>query len=152
MYPLLHLALRLWHFYDRHLATGQTPQSIGAWGERWAARYLTLRGCKVLERNARPCRHGELDLVAKRGKVYLFIEVKTRKNEAFGPPITAIHLQKRRRLRKCATYWLSHHHLLNDRTRYRFDAVQVVGTPGGPLPDIRGTKGIDMSQTRAPEL
>lgn len=151
MHPLLRFGLWLYHRYDQRRGdTSSLP--IGAWGERWAARYLTLCGCKILARNARPGRHTELDLIAKCRKTYLFVEVKTRKDESFGPPITAITTHKRKLLRRGANLWLSHHHLLHDQTLYRFDAIQVVGTPNKGIPEIRWVKAIDMSATRAPEL
>lgn len=150
MSALLALGLRLFHLWDRFHPSAEI--NVGAWGERWAARYLWLHGCRILERNARPCRHGEVDLIAKQGKVYLFVEVKTRKNEHFGPPITAIHTRKRKLLRRCANHWLSHRFLLHDRTLYRFDGVEVIGTPSAGIPEIRWVRALDMSQTRAPEL
>lgn len=150
MSALLRLGLRLFHLRDR-LFPGPTLPT-GAWGERWAARYLRLQGCRILACNARPCRHGEVDIIAKQGKVYLFVEVKTRKNEAFGPPITAIHTRKRQLLRRCANHWLGQRFLLNDRTLYRFDAVEVIGGPSGGIPEMRWTRALDMSATRAPEL
>jgi putative endonuclease len=150
MSALLRLGLKLFHLRDRYFPRAEL--STGAWGERWAARYLQLYGCRILERNARPCRHGEVDLIAKQGKVYLFVEVKTRKNERFGPPMTAIHTKKRQLLRRCATHWLARHRLLNDRTLYRFDGVEVIGTPAKGIPEIRWVRRLDMSETRAPEV
>jgi putative endonuclease len=150
MRALLRLGLNLFHLRDRYFPGADLP--IGAWGERWAARYLQLHGCRILERNARPCRHGEVDLIAKKGKIYLFVEVKTRKNEYFGPPMTAIHTKKRQLLRRCATHWLARHRLLRDSTLYRFDGVEVIGVPARGIPEIRWVRCLDMSETRAPEL
>lgn len=150
MNPFLRFGLTLFQLRDRFLP--RPDLSVGAWGERWAARYLLLHGCRILERNARPCRHGEVDLIARRAGVFLFVEVKTRKNEHFGPPITAIHTRKRRLLRRCATHWLARRFLLNDRTLYRFDAIEVIGSPACGIPEMRWTKTLDMSDTRAPEI
>lgn len=150
MSALLRLGLKLFNLRDRLLPGAELPS--GAWGERWAARYLQLHGCRILERNARPCRRGEVDLIAQKGKVYLFVEVKTRKNERFGPPITAIHTKKRQLLRRSATHWLAQRRLLNDYTLYRFDGVEVIGTPSRGIPEIRWVQRLDMSETRAPDL
>lgn len=150
MHGLRSLLLNLWHRLDRWQLTQDLPS--GAWGERWAARYLRLHGCRIIDQNVRPCRHGELDLIALHGKTYLFVEVKTRKNERHGSPIEAVHRQKRRLMRRCATHWLSRHFLLNDHTPYRFDAIEVVGSPHHDRPEIRWIQGLDMSQTHAPEI
>lgn len=149
MNPLHSLGLHLYLWFDRCFPA--KTLTVGAWGERWAARYLTLKGCHILERNVHPCRHGELDIVAKERNTYLFVEVKTRQHEAYGAPITAINARKRTLLRRCATHWLARHFLLKESTRYRFDAIEVVGSPG-KLPEIRHVKRLDMTATRAPDL
>lgn len=128
------------------------PETTGAWGEDWATRYLRTRGCRILGRNVHPCRYGELDIIARKGKTILFVEVKTRRSERYGRPITAVAQEKRRLLRKCATRWLSAHGHLESRTPYRFDVVEVLGTPGKGIPQITWVQAIDMSRTRAPEL
>lgn len=150
MHGLRSIILRLWHRLDRWHLTQALPS--GAWGERWAARYLRLHGCRILGQNVRPCRHGELDLIAKQGKLFLFVEVKTRKDESHGRPMEAVNRQKRRLMRRCANHWLNRRFLLNEQTLYRFDAVEVVGSPHQELPEIRWIQGIDMSQTHAPEI
>lgn len=138
--PLYALAERLW-----------VPRlAVGAWGERWAARYLRAHGCRILARNCRPTRHLELDLVARQGSVLLFVEVKTRRNEAFGAPLLAIHARKRQRLRRAATHYLAQHGAL--AARYRFDAVEVIGRPGCGMPQLRWVRRLDFSATRAPDL
>ena len=49
----------------------------GRRGETLAAFYLRLKGWRVLDRRVRTPR-GEIDLVAKRGRMIAFVEVKTR--------------------------------------------------------------------------
>lgn len=138
-----------WGILERVLTP---PEKSGAWGEAWATRYLRTRGCRILDRNVHPCRYGELDIVARKGKTILFVEVKTRRSDRYGRPITAVAQKKRRLLRKCATRWLSARGLLALRTPYRFDVVEVLGTPGKGMPQITWVQAIDMSRTRAPEL
>lgn len=52
-------------------------KQIGARGEQYAYEYLKKSGLEILERNWR-CRHGEIDLVARDGRLIVFVEVKTR--------------------------------------------------------------------------
>ena len=146
-----HLLLTLWNALDHLRRVPELP--TGAWGERWAMRYLRLHGCQIIDWNVRPCRHGELDIIAKQGRTYLFVEVKTRKNERYGAPIEAVHTRKRQLMRRCATHWLTRHHLLNDYTPYRFDAIEVIGSPRqSAVPDIRWIPDLNMDATRRPDV
>jgi putative endonuclease len=53
----------------------------GRKGERLAALWLRLHGWRVLARRVKTSR-GEIDLVARRGRTVLFVEVKWRATEA----------------------------------------------------------------------
>jgi len=144
------LLLLLCHWRDR-LCADRTPLTFGAWGERWATRFLRAQGCRILGQNVRPCHYGELDIIARQRGVLLFVEVKSRRNEDFGRPLTAVTSQKRKMLRRAANHWLAQNQLLDADTRYRFDVVEVVGQPGA-LPEIRWVQRIDMSVAPPPDL
>lgn len=66
---------------------------LGQVGEAYAVRYLQRRRYLIVARNYR-FRDAELDIVARRGEMLVFIEVKTRSSEAFGPPIMGVTSQK----------------------------------------------------------
>ncbi len=53
-------------------------KKLGNLGEETAVKYLKERGYKILDRNFRYKRYGELDIVAKKSEDLAFIEVKTR--------------------------------------------------------------------------
>lgn len=59
----------------------------------------------ILERNFRTKRWGEIDIVAKEGGVFVFIEVKTRTNLKYGLPEEAVNYWKRRSLRRACDYY-----------------------------------------------
>ncbi len=63
------------------------------------------RGYEVLARNWR-CRDGEIDLVLRDGRRFVFCEVKTRTSDAFGAPVEAVTRAKQMRLRRVAARWL----------------------------------------------
>ena len=77
-------------------------------GERLAARHYRLRGYRILAANARAGGH-ELDLVVRRGRRLVFVEVKERAREAYGGPVGAVDREKRRRVRRAAASWLQAH-------------------------------------------
>ena len=105
-----------------------TPQEVGALGERIAAAWLRSRGKKVLYRNFRAPRGGEVDLVAREGKVLLFVEVKTRRAGGFGRPLDAVDLPKQKLIERGANEWLR---LLGTRELpWRFDVIEVIVEDG----------------------
>ena len=95
----------------------------GVKGEDLAFEYLLKKKYKILERNFR-CHFGEIDIVAMDGKSYVFVEVKSRKNDRFGLPREAVTVYKQQTIVKCATYWLA----INSLTGYpvRFDVVEIL--------------------------
>ena len=71
----------------------------------------------------------------RRAGVLVFVEVKSRQSDAFGPPLFAVSLQQQTRVVNAAAEWLR---LLDDRTiPYRFDIVEVVGRPLQRIRQIR---------------
>ncbi len=98
-------------------------------GEQIAARFLISRGWRILDRNARYGRNGEIDIVAERDGVLAFVEVKTRRADVFGTPGEAVTARKRSRIRTLARMWLMHNRPAGER-RFdviRFDVVEVRG-------------------------
>lgn len=102
-------------------------RELGRRGEDLAAQYLTDLGLVVLERNWR-CREGELDIIATDGigRVY-FCEVKTRSGTGYGAGSESVTRDKRRRIRRLATIWLSTH--LSGWRPMQFDVISVLWPP-----------------------
>jgi putative endonuclease len=97
---------------------------LGADGEARAAAWYEANGYDVVCRNWR-CRDGELDLVVRRGRELVFVEVKTRTTDRFGTPAEAVTPAKQRRLRGLAARYLA-----DTATRagqLRFDVVAILG-------------------------
>ncbi len=102
-------------------------QRRGRAGEEIACRRLERRGYRILARNWRT-RYGELDIVARRGGVLAFIEVKTRNDRAMGEPFEAVTAAKQRRIRRMAEAWLQAHAATAAAgdCDYRFDVISIV--------------------------
>ena len=80
-------------------------RAVGADGEERAAAWYLAAGYEVVARNWRCC-DGELDLVVRRGRELVFVEVKARRSDRFGIPAEAVTSAKRRRLRRLAARYL----------------------------------------------
>ena len=80
-------------------------RALGTQGEDVAAAWYVGRGYEVVARNWR-CREGELDLIVRNGRTYVFCEVKTRTSDRFGAPVEAVTRDKQMRIRRLAARWL----------------------------------------------
>jgi len=98
-------------------------RALGAAGEERATAWYEGHGYVVLHRNWR-CRDGELDLVVRRGRELVFVEVKTRSTDRFGIPAEAVTPAKQRRLRVLAGRYLA---ATDARAgSLRFDVVSIL--------------------------
>jgi putative endonuclease len=79
----------------------------------------------VVARNWR-CRDGELDIIVRQGRVYVFCEVKARTTDAFGAPVEAITRAKQARIRRLAARWLEEAAPVRPR-EIRFDVASMLG-------------------------
>ena len=77
-------------------------------GERRALGHYRARGYRLLDANARVGRY-EVDLVLRRGRRLLFVEVKEKGGLRFGHPLEMIDDEKARRVRLAAGAWLAAH-------------------------------------------
>ncbi len=102
-------------------------KAIGDEAELLACNYLSQQGLRLLERNYR-CRGGEIDLIMQHDDSLVFIEVRYRKNIAYGHATETITTHKQRRLIHCARVYMNHHD--NWNVPARFDVVSIEGEPG----------------------
>ena len=79
---------------------------IGNKGEDKAANYLKKQGYKIIERNYNlPC--GEVDIIAKKNKTLVFVEVKYRTNsDSYGGPVAAVNKAKQKRVINAALNYI----------------------------------------------
>ncbi len=96
---------------------------LGRWAESGAALYLRLSGYHILARNVR-YRQGEIDVIARRGRFLVFVEVKFRRR-ADGPLISQ---RQWRRIANAAQAYLARHPHLGDLW-WRFDAIELTPWP-----------------------
>lgn len=97
---------------------------IGQLGERIAARWLTAHGATVLYRNFSGHNGGEVDIVAREGRLLLFTEVKTRRAGGAGRPLEAVNAAKQDLIRRGGNAWLRL--LGKPRIPWRYDVIEVI--------------------------
>ncbi len=100
-------------------------RQLGIDGEDAVARWYEAQGYEVVARNWR-CRDGELDLIVRVNRTFVFCEVKTRTSDAFGAPVEAVTSDKQQRVRRLAARWLEDDAPLRP-TEIRFDVASVLG-------------------------
>ena len=95
--------------------------ALGQKGERAARSYLKKQGYEIVEKNYKNP-FGEVDIIAKKGDIYAFIEVKTRLSDAFGAPSEAVDARRRKKYALAAEFYLSEK---IDDYIVRFDVIEV---------------------------
>jgi putative endonuclease len=98
-------------------------QARGASGEALVAARLEAAGYAILGRNVRVGR-SEIDVIASRGRMVVFCEVRTRVSRALIEPAESIDRAKVGRIRRAAAEWLRAQKL--SFSEIRFDAASVV--------------------------
>jgi len=100
-----------------------STKNVGQEGENMAFYYICQQGYRVVDRNYR-CPYGEIDLIAKDGETFVFIEVKSRQSTLFGQPEDAVDFKKRKKLSTVALWYLEEKKI--DNYRARFDVVSIL--------------------------
>ena len=100
-------------------------QDIGAWGEGIASGYLKDNGYSITARNARTS-FGEIDIIAEKDGITVFVEVKTRTSGKFGPPEIAVSPRKQEHMLAAAESYAQEENIKH----WQIDVIAVEGRPG----------------------
>jgi len=101
----------------------ENKHSLGKSGEEFAARIITESGLHILTKNYR-CHKGEMDIIARDGKVLVFIEVRTRSSSYRGWGEESITRQKAQRLQAIASHFILQQGYISWPS-IRFDVVAI---------------------------
>ncbi len=116
-----------------------TARGTGSFGESFACSRLAQDGYEILEQNWR-CGHSEIDIIAQKGDVIAFVEVKTRAADGFYPPAQAVSRAQRKRIVLAAAEYLKNRGIYNTgEYQPRFDIFEVVTQCAGSREIIRHT-------------
>jgi putative endonuclease len=96
-------------------------ERLGRWSEYRAALALLLKGYRILALRYKT-KAGEVDIVARRGDLVIFVEVKARRDLRAG--VDAVGYEAERRIANAADHWLRRQ---SDATRLslRHDIIVV---------------------------
>jgi len=79
--------------------------NLGRVAEKIAQKFLIKKGYKIIEKNYWLKRYGEIDIIAKKGDVYYFYEVKGLKSNLNFDPLVHYTKAKREKLKKLILYY-----------------------------------------------
>lgn len=97
-------------------------KNMGRIGEELAATFLSNKGYQILCKNFR-WKYGELDVVAKKGRLLAFVEVKTRAESFYGTPGEAVTKEKRKKMEYTARYFIQRFGM--DQMDARLDVIEI---------------------------
>lgn len=101
----------------------RTSKEIGSSAENIAKQYLEQHGLRFIDNNF-SSRFGEIDLIFREGETLVFVEVRYRKNNAYGHSIETITQSKQQKIIKTAEYYL-HKNQLSESLHCRFDVIGI---------------------------
>ncbi len=100
-------------------------REFGSKGEDLACEYLVKNGYEILERNKHFSKLCEIDIIAKYKNKIVFIEVKTRKSDAFGSPLEAITKTKYNNIKTGVLSYIKENNIKD----YRIDVIGITINP-----------------------
>lgn len=104
-----------------------SQRATGAGYELLARRHLECAGLTFCAANV-TMRGGELDLIMRDGHTWVFVEVRYRRNDAFGGAAASITHRKQQRLLHAAAVWLAGRGASFDTSSCRFDVLAITGS------------------------
>lgn len=102
----------------------KNKRSIGEEGENIAVGHLIKNGYKILKRNFRVGRMGEIDIIAFSKGYICFIEVKARSSTLYGTPAEAVGRSKQSSILRLANIYLSQNNSFDQNVR--FDVIEIL--------------------------
>ena len=120
---------------------GQRTTELGLFAEEYAARYLKSKGYRVIGHNYRKP-WGEIDLIAQKDDVVIFVEVKANKKEIPGfEPELRVSPDKQHRMARIARTFLSDYKFSSEQA-WQMDVVSVTFDKNRGVAKIRHFKNI----------
>ncbi|OGM96815.1 MAG: hypothetical protein A2816_00345 [Candidatus Yanofskybacteria bacterium RIFCSPHIGHO2_01_FULL_39_44] len=117
---------------------------FGAWAENYVAQYLTLKKYEILSRNYRK-KWGEIDIVAQKDGILVFVEVKANKKEIFGfEPENRVNPEKLKRLNRAIQTYLASYKYSSSQD-WQIDVVSLILDRDRGKVKVKHFKNIDLT-------
>ena len=101
-------------------------KDFGFIGELTAGEFIEEMGFNILERNFRFGKLGEIDIIAIKGNLLVFFEVKTRRSHVHGGALYSMPPKRRERFKLVAgKYLYISSHIHNPNLVFRYDMIAV---------------------------
>lgn len=101
-------------------------QELGRNGEDIASSFLQNKGYRIIDRNFRFGRNGEIDIIARKDDLVLFVEVKNRNSDKFGGALYSINSKKKNSLRLAANQFIRQNPSVDSKDMtFRFDLIAL---------------------------
>ena len=123
----------------------------GTWGEDVAAEHLRRGGYQIVDRNSCPVardRRLEIDIVAwdPKADAMVFVEVKQHATMSpYGRRLSRVDRRKKDNLRRACNAWRRTNKW---RGSFRFDVIEVYGTPEGGRPVVDHIERVNLFAAR----
>lgn len=117
----------------------QSRRSIWDKWEQIAQEYLKNKGYTLVEMNYQ-VKWGEIDIIARDGEFWVFIEVRYRRDESHGHPLDTFGIMKRRALRRTAYMYVHKNKIDPDMMRIDFVGIMPRSEWGHRVWHVRGVE------------
>ncbi|MBN2435201.1 MAG: YraN family protein [Spirochaetes bacterium] len=97
----------------------------GGRGEQLAVDYLENQGFTILTQNYRYGRYAEIDIIAQKDELLLFVEVRSQDTFQMGSALHSVRQSKIDKLRKCARSYLAFVYPQDREVDCRFDLITI---------------------------
>lgn len=102
----------------------------GKQGEEMAVQFLKENGYSIIDQN-NSTKFGELDIIATKNNILVFVEVKFKQTDDFGTPEEMIGKNKLMQVQRTAEmYLLTNPDMAKSFQRYQIDAICIVEETG----------------------
>lgn len=116
---------------------------FGQWAENYVAQYLESKGYVIIERNYQK-KWGEIDIIAEKNNILIFVEVKANKKELVGfEPESRVSPEKLRRINRTLQTYLAAKKYSPDQER-QIDIVSLTLDRNRGVAKIKHFKNIEM--------
>lgn len=118
---------------DVELNSKMNNREFGSKGEDIACDYLIKNGYEIIDRNVHFSKFCEIDIIAKLKKKFIFVEVKTRKNDGFGSPLEAITKNKYNNIKTGVFSYVQEHNIKD----FQIDVIGIVMFPSLKIQHVK---------------